>query len=210
MCEDGLQLRPKKHVLAAMRDVERLDAHTIARQHQPPGRICPKRHGKHATQSAETLRVPFEEGAKDRLRIAVRVKSMAQLVQLGTHFEVVVDFPVEHDDRVAIFRRDGLIAVLEIDNFQACGAHRADRGLVNTKLVRSPVDQGRGGVPNAVRRWRPMFMSKTDNAAQIDQSPDAEFVSLPRLAVLSKVRGEPTMRLSNFHLPWRWESCKEQ
>jgi hypothetical protein len=33
-----------------------------------------------------------------------------------------------------------------------------------------------------------MFMSKTDNAAQIDQSLDTEFVSLPRLAALSKVR----------------------
>jgi hypothetical protein len=118
----------------------------------------------------------------------VRVKSMAKLFQLGADFEVVVDFPIEHDDGVAIGSRDGLIAVLEIDNFQACGAHRANGGLVNTQLVRSPVDQGRGGVPNAVRRWRPMFMSKTDNAAQIDQSLDAELISLPRLAALSKVR----------------------
>jgi len=33
-----------------------------------------------------------------------------------------------------------------------------------------------------------MFMSKTDNAAQIDQSLDTELISLPRLAALSKVR----------------------
>jgi glycogen debranching enzyme len=99
---------------------------------------------------------------------------MAQLVQLGAHFEVIVDFSVEHDDRVAVFGRDGLIAVLQINDFQARGAHRAYLGLVNTKLVWSPVDQGRGGVPNAIRRWRPIFMSKTDNAAQIDQSLDSE------------------------------------
>jgi len=54
-----------------------------------------------------------------------------------------------------------------------------------------------------------MFMSKTDNAAQIDQSLDTEFVSLPRLAALSKVKAT-RLRPSNFHLPWRWESCQEQ
>jgi hypothetical protein len=102
------------------------------------------------------------------------MKSITQFVQLGAHFEVVIDFPVEDDNRVAVFGRDGLIAVLQIKDFQARGAHRAYLGLVNTKLVGSAVDQGGGGIPNAIRRWRPIFMSKTDNAAQIDQSLDTE------------------------------------
>ncbi len=174
MGEDGLQFRPEKYLLAAIGDVERLDAHTIARQHQAPSGICPQRHRKHAAQSAETLGVPFQKRVQDRLRIAVRMKAMAQLVQFGAHFEVIVDFPIEHDDRVAVFGRDGLIAVLEIKDFQARGAQRAYLGFINTKLVWSAVDQGGGGIPNAIRRWRPIFMSESDNAAQIDQSLDSE------------------------------------
>ena len=122
----------------------------------------------------ETLGVPFEECAKDRLGIAVRMKSMAKLFQLGSHLEVIVDFPIEDDNCVAVFGRDGLVAVFEVNNFQARGAHRADLGLINPELVGSAVDQGRGRVPNAIRRWRPIFMSKSDNSAQIDQSLDTE------------------------------------
>ncbi len=116
----------------------------------------------------ETLRVPFEKRAQDCLRIAVRVKLMTQLFQLSADFEVIVDFPIEHDDRIAVFRRNGLIAVLEIENFQARRAQRADRGLVDALLVGPAVNQGGGGVPNTIRRWRPIFMSKTNNATQID------------------------------------------
>ncbi len=199
MDEDGLQLRPEKYFLAAMRDVERLDAHAIARQHQPASGVCPERHRKHAAQSAETLRVPFEKRAQDRLGIAVRVKSMAQLLQLGAHFEVVVDLAVEDDDGVAVFGRDGLVAVLEVDNFQAGRAQRADRRLVNALLVGSAVDQGRGGVPNAIRRWRPIFMSKANNSAQIDQSLDTELISLPRLAAPSQARVRPDSAARQFH-----------
>ncbi len=87
---------------------------------------------------------------------------------------MIVDFAVEHDDGVAVFGRDGLIAVLEVKDLQARRAHRACLGLINTKLVWSAVDQSGGGVPNAIRRWRPIFMSKSDNAAQIDQSLDTQ------------------------------------
>ena len=55
----------------------------------------------------------------------MRMKPMAQFLQLGAHFEVVIDFAVEDDDRVAIFGRDGLIAVFEIEDFQPRRAQRA-------------------------------------------------------------------------------------
>ena len=112
----------------------------IARQHQPPGGVCPKRHGKHAAQPAETLRVPFEKSAKNRLRIAVRVKSMTQLLQLGTDFEMVIDLSIEDDNRVAVFSGDGLIAVFEINNFQARGAQRA-----KSAIGKRPAGLVRGG-----------------------------------------------------------------
>src|SRR5664280_2766354 len=96
MCEDGFQFRPEKYFLAAMGDVERLDAYTIACQHQPARGICPQCHRKHAAESAETLGVPFKKGAKNGLRIAVRMKSMTQFVQLGAHFEVVIAVSYTH------------------------------------------------------------------------------------------------------------------
>ena len=99
---------------------------------------------------------------------------------------MVINFSVKDDNRVPIFRDDGLITVLEINDFQAGGAQRAKWRLVNALLVWSTVDEGRGGVPNAIQRWRPIFMSKTDNAAQIEQSLDTELICRPRLATAAK------------------------
>ena len=140
MDQDGLQLGAEKYVVATMRDVERLDAHAIARQHQPSSGVGPERHRKHAAQSVEAPRVPFQKRAQDGLGVAMRVEPMSQVLQLGADFEVVVDFAVEDDDRVAIFSRDGLIAMLQVDNFQAGRAQRANWRLVDALLVRSAVD----------------------------------------------------------------------
>ena len=87
---------------------------------------------------------------------------------------MIIDFPIEHNHRVAVLSGNGLIAVLQIDNLEARGAHRAQTGLENAQLVWPAVDQSGSGVPNAIRRWRPIFMSKANNAAQIDQSLNTE------------------------------------
>src|SRR5580658_249186 len=91
---------------------------------------------------------------------------MADLFQLGAQFQVIVDFAVEDDKGVAIGRKDWLVAALEVNNFQAGGAERADFGLEDTLLVRSAMDQGRRGAPDAVRIGRPIFMGEAGDATQ--------------------------------------------
>ena len=51
---------------------------------------------------------------------------MTQFFQLSPHCEVIVNLSVEHNPAVAVFRQDGLIAVIEIDDFQACRAQREE------------------------------------------------------------------------------------
>ena len=92
---------------------------------------------------------------------------MAELFQFGAQFQVIVDFAVEDDYSVAIRREDRLIAALEVNNFQAGGAKRADFGLEDALLVRAAMDEGRRGAPDAVRIGRPIFMGETGDATQI-------------------------------------------
>ena len=92
---------------------------------------------------------------------------MAEVFQFGAQLEVIVDFTVEDDCGVAIWRKDGLVAALEVNNFQARGAEGADFGLEDALLVRAAMDEGRRGAPDAVRIGRPIFMGETGDAAQI-------------------------------------------
>src|SRR5580700_7032599 len=92
---------------------------------------------------------------------------MAERFQFGAQFEVIVDFAVEDDYGVAIGRKDRLVAAFEVNNFQARGAEGADFGAKDALLVRSAMDEGRRGAPDAVWIGRPIFMRETDDAAQI-------------------------------------------
>ena len=99
MDEDRLQLRAEEQVTAALRNVQRLDANAIARQHQPAFGIRPQRDAKHAAQPAEAIRVPFQEGVQNGLGIAVADENVPQRFQLAAQLHVVVDFAVEDDGR---------------------------------------------------------------------------------------------------------------
>ena len=92
---------------------------------------------------------------------------MAERFQFGAQFRMIVDFAIEDDYGVAVWREDGLVAAFEVNNFQAGGAERADFGAEDALLVRATMDEGRRGAPDAVWIGRPISMCETGDAAQI-------------------------------------------
>ena len=74
---------------------------------------------------------------------------MAKFLQLGSQFLVVVNFAVEHDGYIAVFRQNGLVAAVEVNDPQPRGAHGAEARLKHTLLVRSAMSQRGCGAPNA-------------------------------------------------------------
>src|ERR1700677_3955188 len=94
-------------------------------------------------------------------------KLVAESFQLRAEFKVVIDFSIEHDDRVAIARSDRLIACSQIENLQASGAHTTQARGEDSLLVRSSMGQGRGSGADPVGIRSPALLGKAGNATQI-------------------------------------------
>ncbi len=77
MDKDGLQLRSEVQIVTALRDVERLDAHAIAREYEPFLRLRPQRNREHPTQARKAFRIPLEECVQHGLGVAVGLELMS-------------------------------------------------------------------------------------------------------------------------------------
>src|SRR5271165_1779139 len=173
MYQDRLQLRTEEELFSLPRDVQGLDAHTVASQDEAPGRSGPERHREHATQSRECAGVPLEESAKDGLRVAMRLETVAQALQLTAKFQVVVDLAIEDDGRFAVVALNGLITAHQIDDLQAGCAQRADVGTEHPLLVGTAMNERRGGGLNTAGIGRPALMGKTNDATQKAKNPSS-------------------------------------
>ena len=92
---------------------------------------------------------------------------MAEIFQFASQFLVVVDFAVEHDGYIAIFRQNRLIAETEIYDFEPRCAQGTKAGLEHTLLVRSTMNQCGSSVPNAIGIRYPTFVGETNDATQV-------------------------------------------
>ena len=122
MHEDGLHLGAEQQIRAVAGDVQRLDAHAVASQHQALARFSPQCDGEHTAQPRKTIRVPFEKRRQRRFGVRAGAKAMAAPLQFHAQFRVVVDLAVEGDDCVAALGEDGLVAGIEVDDLQPRGA----------------------------------------------------------------------------------------
>ena len=73
-------------------------------------------------------------------RIAMGVKTMAERFEFAAHFEVVINFAIEDDYRVAVFGLNRLISPGEIDDFEPSGAKIAG-WCVDPWLIRTAMNQ---------------------------------------------------------------------
>ena len=103
MLQDRLQLRAEIQIVAAAVDVQRLDAHAVARQHQ--ALFATRVHSATANmprKPAKAVRVPLQKGVQNRFRVAVRLEAVPERFQFLPQLQVVINFAVEGDDGVAI------------------------------------------------------------------------------------------------------------
>ena len=91
---------------------------------------------------------------------------MAQLFQFGAQRKVVVNLPVENDAAVPIVGVEGLVALLEVDDFQARRAQGEKIRLEHALLIGSAMNQRSGGLADSFRRRTPVFSGEPGNPAQ--------------------------------------------
>ena len=123
-----------------MMNVQRLDAHAVPHQHQPPRGFGPQRSREHAAQPRERCRVPLQERFQYNFGIAARFKPHAQAFQFLAYLRVIVNLAIEHDQRIAAAHR--LLATVQIDNLQPHHAQRNHVRFVNAILIRSAMMNG--------------------------------------------------------------------
>ncbi len=99
--------------------------------------VCgPQRHGKHPAQPRQELLIPLEKGVENDLGVAMGRKPVAQGFELFPQVSMVVDFPVEDQNRVPILAEHGLIAGVQINDLQADRTEGNVGRLVGGLLVR--------------------------------------------------------------------------
>ena len=91
---------------------------------------------------------------------------MAQIFQLGAQFEVIVNLAVEDNPAISILGENGLVALLEVDDFQARSPEGKEIRVEKTLLVGPAVNQRSGRLPDSFRRRAPVFCGEAGNPAQ--------------------------------------------
>src|SRR6202044_936088 len=96
-------------------DVKRLNADAVACQNQTLLGVSPNGGSEHASQSLETIGIPFEKCLKNGFSVTVALKAAAERFEFAADLKVVIDFSVENDDRVVIFGKNWLITRCQIN-----------------------------------------------------------------------------------------------
>ncbi len=167
--ENGLQLGAEVEVAAAVEEVEGLDAHAVAGEDEALSLGVPEGDGEHAAETREDFDVPLEEAAEDDLGVAERVEAMAAGFEFGAEFGMVVDLAVIDDgDLLAGFGVDGvdgLVAVVEVDDFQAGIGEGDVRGLEGAEVIGSAMVEGCDDLADAPRFYGVIQRGKASDAA---------------------------------------------
>src|SRR5262245_47867500 len=104
--------------------VERLLAHPVAGQQQPPAGRVPDREGEHAIELGNAIVAIDLVGVGDHLGVRARSEAMPMPLQMSAQLREVVDLPVlDHVDG-AVLVGEGLLSGLEIDDAQSSSPER--------------------------------------------------------------------------------------
>jgi len=99
------------------------------------------------------------------------MEHVSQCFQFGAQCQIIVDFAVEDDAVVSVRAKEWLITRMQIENLQACCAEGEMSRSIDALLIRTTMyERGRSGA-YALRRWQPICMGKSDDSAQVVNSP---------------------------------------
>ena len=153
--------------------VQRLDAHAVARQKQRLLAAVPQGKGKHAAQAVQAAFPPSLPSMDDDFGVAARTEVVAQRLQFGHQFAVVVDLAVEDDAHRAVGIEQGLLAGGQVDDGQAPVPQRQARLQVHIVFVGATVGLDIVDAPRQRRRKTApaLRIKKAGNAAHGQSCP---------------------------------------
>ena len=112
---------------------------------------------------------------------------VTQGFELGTNLGVIVNFAIKDDAPFTSIFENGLIAALQIDDLEACGATGEGIGRKCALLVGSPVMQRGHGFLNAALGCFSIFMGEAGNSAQALGLSEHEYAA--RTTVAGEING---------------------
>ena len=144
--QQGLELGAERDPGGIAKQVQRLDAQPISREHDAPIDAIVDRQRKHAVESPQAVdalgRVDLQHAF--RIRVGQRLDA-GPGAELVAQFDVVVDLAVDHGRQLMPRRDDRLMATCQVDDRQA-RVHEPD-GTVqcDPEVIGAAMSQRRGG-----------------------------------------------------------------
>ena len=147
--------RPIRIRMRRPREIERLDAERIPRQHQAAGPRSPTCKREHAAQPADCLGSVQTERAQHNRSIARRLERLSFRLEAGAKFAKVIDLAVEDDD----------VAGDRIGHRLHARRRKIENGEPAMREQSTPVARVRLGCPHSLRIWTTV-RERTAHAAQ--------------------------------------------
>jgi hypothetical protein len=105
--------------------VERLLAHPVARQDQPPAARVPQRQAEHAVERVDEVDPPLLVEVGQHLGVAVGAEAVPAGFEPGAQRDVIVDLAVAHRDHLARLVGQRLRAARDVDDREPPAADAA-------------------------------------------------------------------------------------
>ena len=121
--------------------IERFYSHAVACQNQATFGLRPDRRREHSAQPAETIFIPLEKRVEKNFGVTMADKLVAFARKFRAQFAVIIDFPVEYEDRVTVRTSARLRSSFQINNLQTNGAKRHKARLMDPLPVRAAMNQ---------------------------------------------------------------------
>src|SRR6266540_4218574 len=142
--------------------VERLDAHAIAAQKQPPARPVPNGEGEHAVEPLNQIVTPLLVGVSKDLGVGAAFEAVAVANQLLAKLRKVVQFAVQDDLDRPILVAKRLVPASDVDDAQTTRAESDVRRGEQPIVVRASMDHSGAHGQNGRAIARPAVTA--DNA----------------------------------------------
>ena len=170
--------------------VERLDAHPVAREQQPPAARVPDCEREHAAEVIDAGIAPLLVGMDDGFGVATRPVAMTGGFELRADVGVVVDLAVEDDPDRPVFVRQRLMAGCHIDDAQPAMGQTGEVVDVDAGFVRAtmPDDVPHRTQPRPLLWLQPVRSDDSGNSAHTIRDPGPALAPA-RNAMAALVRG---------------------
>ena len=138
--EERLDLRGEEQPPVALRIMEGLDAHPVARQDEAAPLLVPEGDGEHAVQAVNEALGLFLVEVDDDLGVGAGRELVAAGLEVPAELGEIEDLAVVDDGHIPVLVVDRLVAGDEVDDAQAAHAQDGAFPVVEAVAVRPPVD----------------------------------------------------------------------